>query len=107
GLPPCTANGVRAHAEPHSELEDPREQARRRQPDDKSLQDTQPGICLHDTDQAENGISGHEAVGVKCDGKLVTAAPPGAKFTHVAGLVSGIDCPSPVADSDAIAPTLG
>ena len=54
GLPPRAADGVGAHAEPHAELEDAGEQARRRQADDESLQDAEPRIRLHDAHQTQD-----------------------------------------------------
>ena len=86
-LPPGAADGVGAHAEPHAELEDAREGAGRRQADDQPLQNAEPRIGLHDADEPQHGVGGHEAVGVERHGELVVAAPALAEVADVAGLV--------------------
>ena len=104
GLPPRASDRVGAHAEPHAELEDAGEQARRRQPHDQALQDTEPGIDLHDPDQPDNRVRRHEAVGIERDRELVAASPALAEFADIAGLEAGIHGTAPVADRDPIAP---
>ena len=103
-LPPGVADGVGAHAEPHAELEQARESAGRGQADDQSLQDAEIGIGLHDAHQPQDGVGGHEAVGVEHHGKFVICPPALAEVADVAGLVAGIDVAPPVGDRHAAAP---
>ena len=90
-LPPGAADGVGAHAEPHAELKHPREGAGGRKAHDQALKNTEPGIGLHDANQTQNGVGGHETVGVERHREIVLAAPALAEITDVAGLVAGID----------------
>ena len=104
GLPPRASNRVGAHAEPHAELKDAGEQAGRRQSDDETLKDAKPGIDLHDPNKADDGICGHETVGIERDRKLVAAPPVLTKLADIAGLETGIHRAPSIADCDPIAP---
>ena len=106
-LPPGAADGVRAHAEPHAELKDPRKGAGGRKAHDQSLKNAEPGIGLHDANQTQNGVGGHETVGVERHREIVFAAPALAEITDVAGLVAGVDRAAPVGDRDPVAPARG
>ena len=74
-LPPGAADGVGAHAEPHAELKEAREGAGRRQADDEPLQNAELGIRLHDAHETQDGVGGHEAVGVERHGEFVLRCP--------------------------------
>src|ERR1035441_1621583 len=86
-LPPGAADGVRAHAEPHTELKEACEGAGRRQSDDQPLQDTEFGVRLHDADEAQDGVRRHEAVGVERHSEFMVAAPALTEIANIAGLV--------------------
>ena len=105
GLPPRASNRVGAHAEPHAELKDAGEQAGRRQSNDETLKDAKPGIYLHDPNEADDGICGHETVGIERNRKLVAASPVLTKLADIAGLETGIHRAPSIADCDPIAPT--
>ena len=79
---------VGAHAEPHAELEDPREGAGGRQAHDQPLKDAEPGIGLHDANQTQHRAGGHQTVGVERDREIVVAAPALAEIADVARLDS-------------------
>src|SRR5207237_2025191 len=104
GLPPRASDRIGAHAKPHAELEDAGEQARSRQPHDQALQDTDPGIDLHDPDEPDNRVRGHVAVGIERNRELVAAPPALAEFAYIAGLEADIHSATPIADHDPIAP---
>ena len=104
-LPPGVADGVGAHAEPHAELEQARESAGRRQTDNESLQNAEIGVGLHDAHEPQDGVGGHEAVGVEHHGELMLCPPALAEVADVAGLVAGIDIAPPIRDRDPILPS--
>src|SRR6516165_10441375 len=85
-LPPGTADGVRAHAKQHAELEDAGKRAGRRHPDDQALHDAEPRIDLHDAHDLEHEVDGHHAVGVEHDCEVVVLAPALAEVADITGL---------------------
>src|SRR3954466_12716447 len=103
-LPPCGAERMRAHAEPHAELEDARERTDRRQADDERLQYAEPWICLHDAHETQHRMGGHETVGIERDGKFVPGAEAFAKVAHIAGLERGVHGAPPIGDRDRAVP---
>src|SRR5215218_8553387 len=106
-LPPRAADGVRAHAEPHAELEDARKRAGGRHADHEALQDAEPRVYLHDANEAQNRLGGHETVGIKRDGKLVPAPPALAEIADVAGLEAGVDRTAPIGEGNLPSPGAG
>src|SRR5262245_66572588 len=72
------------------------ESARRRQTDHKSLQNSESGICLHQTNQTQDRLRSHETVGIERDRELVISAPSLAEIANVAGLVPCIHGAPPV-----------
>src|SRR5258708_1470376 len=103
-LPPGAADGVGAHAKPHAELKDAREGAGRRKAYDQSLKNAKLGIGLHDANESENGVRGHQTVGVERHREVILASPTLAESTDVAGLVTRVDHTTPVGDRNPIAP---
>src|SRR3569833_590588 len=103
-LPPCAPDGVGAQTEPHAKLKDAREGAGGRKPYDQALKNAEIGIRLHDSNQAENGIGGHEAVGVERHREIMLAAPAVAKLPNIAGLVACVNDASSVRDRHPIGP---
>ncbi len=71
------------------------------------LQNSEPRICLHQANQAQDRIRSHEAVGVERDRKFVIPAPSVTEIANIAGLISGIDGAPPVGRADAIFPSRG
>src|SRR5262245_2109615 len=106
-LPPCAADRVGPHAEPHPELENAGESARRRQTDHKSLQNSESGICLHQTNQTQDRLRSHETVGIERDRELVISAPSLAEIANVAGLVPRIHGAPPVCRPETVFPSRG
>ena len=106
-LPPGGAQRVGTHAEPHAELEQARESADRRQSDDQSLKDAERRVRLHDAQEPERRLGGHEAVGVEDDREFVADAPSIAEVADIAGFVSRIQRPPPVGHGNRPPPSCG
>src|SRR4029077_15659300 len=85
-LPPGAADGVGAHAKPHTELENAGKRARRGHADYQALQNPETGIDLHDAHELEDQFDAHGAVGIEHDCEVVTFAPARAEVADVAGL---------------------
>ena len=66
--------------------------------------DAELWIDLHDTDEPDDRVCGHEAVGIERDRELVTVPPAFAEISDVAGLEAAVHGTLPVADGDPIAP---
>src|SRR5262245_60015585 len=94
-LPPSRANGVRAHAQAHAELEHSRKGAGRWHADDQTLDDTEPWIGLHNAYQAQYGVGAHQAVGVEHNEEVVQFAPAFAEVADIAGLESEVAVAAP------------
>ena len=104
GLPPGAPDGVRAHAEPHAELEQPRKGAGRGQSGHETLQDAEPRIGLHDANEPSDGSCGHQTVRIEHDREVVARPPALAEIADIAGLEAGVVRTATVANGDARTP---
>src|SRR4029078_7147505 len=68
---------------------------------------SEPAVCLHQANQAQDRVRSHEAVGIQRNRQLVVAAPPVAKITNIAWLVSGMHGASRVGRRDTTLPSRG
>ena len=80
---------------------------RRRQADDKSLQNPQFRICLHDPDQQLRCLGSHKTIGIEGDGEFVVGTPLLAEIPNIAGLKAGVDGASAIRHRDAAIPDIG
>src|SRR5262249_5128962 len=89
-LPPGTADGVGAHAQPHAKLEDARKGACRGHADDQRLQDPELRIDLHNAHELEHEVDAHDAVAIDHDHEVVIIAPPRGEVGNIAGFECGL-----------------
>ena len=103
-LPPCAANRVGAHAEPHTELEDTRKGAGRGQTDHQRLNDSEFRLRLHDPRKPQHRRRRHDAIGIERNGDVMRRAPALAEVLDITGLEAGIVAAPPVGDRNAALP---
>ena len=105
-LPPGTAERIRAHSQAHSELKDPCKCARRRQPDNQALQNTQTRVALHDADHAQNRLRGHQAIGIQDQSEIEFVTPARHEILDVSRFESGVVRAASIADAHVWRPAL-